>query len=125
MSSSPFLVGPDLVNGQAVRRSSGINQGQHTASAARGATMAVSGSHSSPGISQHNVPSPATFAKMAAAVGVQNPLLEDPRRASGNSTDIVAVKQQNAYAEMMKQAENFLNVQLDQLESAGKVFFDQ
>jgi hypothetical protein len=125
MSSSPFLVGPDLINAQAGRRTSGVNQSQHTASPARGAVMTFSGSHSSPGNSQHNVPSPATFAKMAAAVGVQNPLLEDPRRASGNSTEIVTVKQQDAYAEMISQSESFLNVQLSQLETAGNAFFDQ
>jgi hypothetical protein len=112
MASSPFVPG-----------SASITQGQTSASPARGAIMSFSGSHSSPS-SQHNVPSPATFAKMAAAVGVQNPLLDDPRRASGNNTEIVVSKPQDSYAEMLSQADNFLNVQLTQLEAAGNIFFD-
>lgn len=87
--------------------------------------MSFTGSHSSPSNSQNNVPSPATFAKMAAAVGVHNPLLDDPRRASANSTEIVAPKPQDSYAEMLSHVDNFLNVQLNQLEKSGNIFFDR
>jgi hypothetical protein len=62
------------------------------------------------------MPSPATFANMAAAVGVQNPL-DDPS-SSGTR------KKQEPYTELLSNVENFLNVQLIQLEIAGNKFFD-
>ncbi|UZJ55184.1 hypothetical protein CBS101457_004504 [Exobasidium rhododendri] len=82
--------------------------------------MTSGGSGSSPGMFQTNIPSPATFATMAAAVGVQNPLEDTNDRPSGSTTE----KGRDPYAELVSNVEAFLNVQLAQLESAGNIFFD-
>lgn len=82
--------------------------------------MAAATNGSSPGTSSnHNVPSPATFAHMAAAVGVQTSL-EDTAQGGG-----AVPKATDAYTELLASIESFLTVQLAQLEAAGNAFFDE
>lgn len=106
MSSSPFI--------QHGRKPSSLA----AVSPAKGGIMAFQSNHSSPSTS------PATFANMAAAVGVQNPM-EEQSRASGNRNGNGIIKMQDPYAELLSNVDNFLNVQLAQLETAGHLFFDQ
>lgn len=112
MSSSPFV--------QHGRKTSSIAA---ASPASRGGVLAFPGNHFSPGTSQHNVPSPATFAKMAAAVGVQNPM-EEPSRVGGVRNES-GVDIQDPYVEFLSNVDNFLNVELSHLERAGHQFFDQ
>jgi hypothetical protein len=63
------------------------------------------------------VPSPATIANIAATAEIYNPL-----EASGREG--IGAKIQDPYAEMLANVEAFMNVGLNQLELAGKNFFD-
>lgn len=98
---------------------------------------------------QGGVPSPTTFASMAAAVGVQNPLEEgsssanaatvnhlgatmhDGRHASSapgiaSDEDLVAAAMQamDPYSALIYNADHFANTQLKQLQQAADSFYD-
>lgn len=109
----------------------GFNEGKSPASAAFQHIRQASGhAVSSPAKmmmsspSHANIPSPATFAKLAAAVGVQNPL-EDSIKSTVSADGINSDKSQDPLAMLLASADTFLNVHLDQLEKAGSQFFDE
>ena len=84
----------------------------------------MAGSMSSPGLSQANMPSPATFAKMAAAVGVQNPLDDTGKVIIAAQDASATAKTSDPIRDMTTNLDTFLKVHLNRLELAGNHFFD-